>query len=138
MNKKTTLSEKYSLCLKLTERIEVAVKYLRAQKDVDTESGRIFMPVTTARYIIYTQAEMFPGYMMIWDPACCDDETVRWFGCRVNFVWALPRKVTVEFVQKIEPRVFRQNNGMYVKIPGNRQRICIDIPIPEELQKWPE
>ena len=123
-----------TVCLKLTERIENAIQYLRAQRDVDPESGKIFIPVPTARYIILSEMDIFPGHMSIHDPLLCGEENVRWFGCKVIFNW-LTQKATVQFCQKRTPSIIRKNNGVYVKVPGTQNRICIDIPVPEDLQK---
>lgn len=119
-------------------RIQNAVEYLQSQKDVDPESGKIFIPIRTARYIMRQQEKTFPGCLSVCDPAMCNDHTLHWFGCVIDLGFMPSRKATVCFVKKSPARIFRRKAGGYAKIPPCCERICIDIPIPEELQKCPE
>ena len=116
-------------------RIQNAVQYLQSQKDVDPKSGKIFMPIITARRIMYQQKKKFPRCLSVCDPAMCSDHTLYWFGCVIDLGFMPSRKVTVCFVKKSRGRIFRRKAGGYAKIPPYCERICIDIPIPEELQK---
>ena len=120
----------------ICQRIQDAVEYLAGQEDVDPQSGEIVMPVYAARYIAYEQAKMFPGRLLIVDPAVTSDATLQWFGCRVCLEDIPRTKIIVGFVKETKCRVFRRRDGSYSKIPMRSERICIDIPIPEEIQKW--
>lgn len=58
-------------------RIQDATEYLKSQKDVDPESGEIFMPIRAARHLVFQQAKTFPGCFMVFDPAMCNDRSLR-------------------------------------------------------------